>query len=331
VGTIGYMAPEQIRGEPFDGRVDLYSLGCVLFECLTGHAPFERDSQPAMMFAHVNDERPRPSALRPDLGERFDAVTGRAMALEPDDRYATGAELGDAVAAARRGEAPAGVTAPTPRPAAPMTRTAVTDQLHDRSPASAGATPAPAGAVAGTAGRRVRPLMWLAAALAVGVVTAAAYAAAGGFSGGGGSTPAGSPGADATTTQGDTTTAGEDPADQREVRAVLKRYERAYTNHDVGALAALFAPDVTRKGLRAGGCSETSGINHVLDTYSEQFDAGTGAYALTDLSPDAIDISGDTASADSAYTITPGGSGRVSFELRREGPEWLITRIDASC
>src|SRR6266511_3147175 len=127
VGTIGYMAPEQIRGESPDGRADLYSLGCVLFECLTGHPPFERDSQPAMMFAHVSDERPRPSGLRPELGDRFDAVTVRAMALEPQDRYQTGTELADAVLAAGRGEAvgaaptqaatPAGASQAPPRPA----------------------------------------------------------------------------------------------------------------------------------------------------------------------------------------------------------------------
>jgi ketosteroid isomerase-like protein len=322
VGTVGYMAPEQIRGEDFDGRADIYSLGCVLFECLTGHAPFEKQSQPATMFAHVNDERPLPSALRAGVSQEFDRVTSRAMALDPADRYATGAELAEAIAAAGRGEVTSAPQPAAPTVAEPGRPTAATERVAGERPAAA-----PAGH-----GRR-GPLLWLAAGLAVVAVAIGAFAVAGGFDGGGDSGAA-SAGADVGTTATETSTttaSGESPADERAVRSVLKRYEAAYTDHDLGALASLFAPDVTRKGLRAGGCSQTSGIDHVLDTYAEQFDAGTGAYSLSDLSSDAIDVAGDTASAESGYTITPGGSGTVSFELRRDGDGWLISRVDASC
>ena len=67
VGTVNYMAPEQVLGEPIDGRTDIYALGCVLFECLTGAVPFRRDSQESVMWAHVNQTPPRVSELRPDL------------------------------------------------------------------------------------------------------------------------------------------------------------------------------------------------------------------------------------------------------------------------
>ncbi|MEA2672608.1 MAG: hypothetical protein QOG45_2828, partial [Chloroflexota bacterium] len=67
VGTLDYAAPEQIRGEPIDARTDVYSLGCVLYECLAGARPFDRDSELAVLFAHLNDPPPRLTDLRPDL------------------------------------------------------------------------------------------------------------------------------------------------------------------------------------------------------------------------------------------------------------------------
>jgi serine/threonine protein kinase len=67
VGTIDYVAPERIRAEQADGRADLYALGCVLFECLTGEVPFPRDSEAAAIYAHLEDEPPRASERRPGL------------------------------------------------------------------------------------------------------------------------------------------------------------------------------------------------------------------------------------------------------------------------
>jgi serine/threonine protein kinase len=67
VGTTDYVAPEQIRAEPVDGRADVYSLGCVLYECLTGEPPFVRDVEVAVMFAQLNDAPPRPTDARPEL------------------------------------------------------------------------------------------------------------------------------------------------------------------------------------------------------------------------------------------------------------------------
>ncbi len=62
LGTIDYVAPEQIAGEEIDGRADVYSLGCVLYECLVGKPPFQRDSELAVVFAHLETESPAPSA-----------------------------------------------------------------------------------------------------------------------------------------------------------------------------------------------------------------------------------------------------------------------------
>ena len=74
VGTVDYVAPEQIRGAGVDGRADVYALGCVLFECLAGERPFERDSELAVVFAHLNEPPPRLTEPRPDLHAAWDGV-----------------------------------------------------------------------------------------------------------------------------------------------------------------------------------------------------------------------------------------------------------------
>jgi YVTN family beta-propeller protein len=93
MGTIGYIAPEQIRGETVDGRADQYALGCLLFECLTGTLPYQGRSDLAAMFAHL--EEPVPSATKrlASLPPAIDEVLARAMAKEPAERYETCQEL----------------------------------------------------------------------------------------------------------------------------------------------------------------------------------------------------------------------------------------------
>src|SRR5215471_19271939 len=89
VGTPAYLAPEQIEGRPVDGRADVYSLGCVLYECLTGEPVFPRDSRLAVAWAHLEEEPPRASRRRAGLPEKVDAVVARALAKEPEQRFAS--------------------------------------------------------------------------------------------------------------------------------------------------------------------------------------------------------------------------------------------------
>jgi streptogramin lyase/tRNA A-37 threonylcarbamoyl transferase component Bud32 len=93
VGTADYVAPEQIRGEEVKPAADLYSLGCLLFECLTGTAPFGRSSDFAVLFAHLEEAPPAATTRNPVLPEAVDAVLGRALAKEPEERYGTCCEL----------------------------------------------------------------------------------------------------------------------------------------------------------------------------------------------------------------------------------------------
>jgi serine/threonine protein kinase len=93
VGTPAYLAPEQIEGRPVDGRADVYSLGCLLYECLTGESPFAADSRLAVAWAHLEEEPPSASERNPDLPEAIDAVIRKGMAKAPEERYPTCAAL----------------------------------------------------------------------------------------------------------------------------------------------------------------------------------------------------------------------------------------------
>jgi len=100
VGTLDYLAPEQIRGEAVGASADIYALTAVSYHCLTGEAPFPRDSEAARMWAHVSAPPPAVSSTRPDLPEELDEVIARGMAKDPADRYASASEMARAAALA---------------------------------------------------------------------------------------------------------------------------------------------------------------------------------------------------------------------------------------
>src|SRR6478672_3615334 len=95
IGTVDYMAPEQIEGQRVDARTDVYALGCVLFHAVTGQVPFPERESSSKMWAHLNE--PPPGA-----GHELDAVIHRAMAKDPGDRFPSAGDLGRAALAATR-------------------------------------------------------------------------------------------------------------------------------------------------------------------------------------------------------------------------------------
>ncbi|MEU0794368.1 protein kinase [Amycolatopsis sp. NPDC005961] len=117
VGTLDYMAPERFTDAPVDHRIDVYSLACVLHQCLTGSKPFPASTAASLIGAHLHQPPPRPSTLRPGLPAAFDAVIARGMAKNPAERFGGVTELADAARAALGGTSPVPAAAPPTRQA----------------------------------------------------------------------------------------------------------------------------------------------------------------------------------------------------------------------
>jgi streptogramin lyase/predicted Ser/Thr protein kinase len=175
VGTLDYVAPEQIRGERVDARADIYALGCVLYYALTGHIPFEREGDEAKLWAHLSEDPPKPSERVPRLPSEIDDVVARAMAKSPDDRFPSAGDLGRAAIAAAAGERPreherlvaVGAAAPVESPTVTAGRLAATRVQDDGGEAETRVQTDP--------GRRRRAALAgvIAAALAAGVAVGA--------------------------------------------------------------------------------------------------------------------------------------------------------------
>ena len=146
VGTPDYVAPEQIQGHKVDRRADVYSLGCVLFEMLTGHVAYEKDSDMAKLWAHVTDPPPLPRTIRPELIASFDDIVARATAKEPGHRYATAGALAevtrDALAAQQAASRRSAAAAASALPRRPTTTSSHARGV-DRRPRASHAPPPP--------------------------------------------------------------------------------------------------------------------------------------------------------------------------------------------
>ena len=118
VGTSGYLSPEQIRGQQPGPRSDLYALGCIIFEALTGQRPFSGESDLAVSWAHANRPRPVASDHCPALGPRYDAFLAKALAVDPHDRFPSGRAFAEALQSAHAG-APSNATHAAPASHAP--------------------------------------------------------------------------------------------------------------------------------------------------------------------------------------------------------------------
>jgi eukaryotic-like serine/threonine-protein kinase len=110
IGTAQYLSPEQGRGETADVRSDIYSVGCLLYELLVGRPPFTGDSMVSIVLQHISDPPSPPSAANPDISSDIDAITLRALAKDPADRYQTASEMKVDIESVLSGHSPAVTT-----------------------------------------------------------------------------------------------------------------------------------------------------------------------------------------------------------------------------
>jgi serine/threonine protein kinase len=190
VGTLDYVAPEQISGGAVDARVDVYALGCLLFKLLTGEVPYPREGEAARLYAHLNDPPPAPSLYAPEVSMALDDVVVRAMSKQPDDRHPSAGDLGRAAVAALSG---APVTVPEHTVATGAAATAETGRLRPE-PSQPPTQPS-------VEGPRRRPLLIAGALVAILAVVIAAIALAGSGNGGDGTGATGATRKEETTPQ----------------------------------------------------------------------------------------------------------------------------------
>src|SRR5215212_7038192 len=151
VGTLDYIAPEQLQGAQIDARADVYALGCVLYQSLTGNVPYPRDTEPAKIWAHMSE--PPPSVVQVgDVPPQFEDVVRRAMAKDPNDRYLSAGDLGRAaLAAAQSRSLSRAERSVATGDAAPLDATSVGPPPSPETRAQAPAPPLGATAAGGTA------------------------------------------------------------------------------------------------------------------------------------------------------------------------------------
>jgi hypothetical protein len=152
LGTLNYLAPEQIEGRQVDGRSDAYALACAAFELLAGTPPFRRDENMAVMWAQLNAAPPRLTSLRPDLPPAVDRVLARGLAKSPAERFASCVAFSTAL---QQACAPVldGTAGPVPGSAPPRAARPAAPTAADPAPAPAAAPSARPSAPAGQPAR----------------------------------------------------------------------------------------------------------------------------------------------------------------------------------
>jgi hypothetical protein len=317
VGTVDYMSPEHLRGEPCDARSDVYALGCVLFATLTGEAPFRRDTVPATMSAHLHEEPPAASSRAP-VPAAFDTVLARALAKAPEDRYPSAGDLGRAALAAAAGEhvteeertVATGAAAPADAPTAAMVTSALPRTARGPSapPVASGWEPPPHAPALKRhqAWPRRGAVALLAGAAATAVVAAVLIVQAG-------------PDLASSQTSG--------PLTEGDVRSAVEGFSEAVATEDSAALSRVLARDVQR--VFPSDAQKGRGV--VLDTYVGQFRGNDiSGYEVQDLS-----VSGGRAGrASGRYELARAGrdetGGEIVFGVTRERGRPKISLIAAT-
>jgi serine/threonine protein kinase len=297
VGTVDFMSPEHLRGEPCDARSDVYALGCVLFAALTGRPPFRRQTVPATMSAHLHEPAPYPSEHAP-VPAGFDGVIARAMAKRPEDRYPSAGDLGRAALAAAAGEhvtveertVATGAAAPADQPTTAMPTEFIAPE------------PPPPPSLHHSVPRRGPLLLLLVAAVSASV---AAYMLS--------QSEPGGANASIQLSDGD-------------VRDAVDDFSHAIANEDAAGLSRVLARDVKR----VFPADSQAGRGAVLATYRGQFRTNKiSGYEISDL-----DVTGGRSGrAAGTYTFSRDGrddtGGRIVLGVKRERGRAKVALIAA--
>jgi hypothetical protein len=323
IGTVDFMAPEQFSGAEVDARADVYALGCVLYNALTGEVPYPRGTVPATMLAHMHDPPPLPTEVAGGLPQGFDRVISRALAKDAGRRYPSAGDLGRAALAAAEGRhvtetertVARGAAAPNGRE-----RAAARPVTNGRTAATAAAVPL---LHAGTErkppttlplgdrprrrrGRRLATV--LAGLVALGAAGAAVLLLA--LPGDGGNAAL-LPGA---------------PVDDGEVEALARDFAAAYGKEDGAALARL----LTRDAERVVPGARQEGRAAVLTAYRRQFeDSETRSFELRDIVATGGPAGRATARFVATYSGEPDVTGAIVFNVLRDRGTPRIALISA--
>ena len=331
IGTADFMAPEQFAGEEVDARADVYALGCVLYNALTGEVPYPRGTVPATMLAHLHDDPPRPTTIADDVPDGFDRVIARALAKDPEHRYPSAGDLGRAALAAAEGRpvtetertVARGAAAPHERERAAVREAGSERNGHTAATVVAPPTAPPPPRRERTAhqpretlplGDRPRPrrLRRLAGLLAVPLGIAVAGFAAVQIAGAGG--------------DGDPTLRPGAPVSDGEVERVVGDFADAYGREDTGGLGRLLTRDAERvvPGARQVGRSK------VMAAYKSQFSGSdTRSFELEDLAATGGATGRATGRYVAKYGDEPDVTGTITFGVLRDRGTPRIALISA--
>jgi hypothetical protein len=293
VGTLDYIAPEQLQGGPIDARVDVYALGCVLYQTLTGAVPFPRDTEPAKIWAHMQEEPPSVVASHPDVPGQFEQVVRRAMAKKPDDRFPSAGDLGRAaLAAAEARDVATGERSVATGEAAPTEGAPVAPPTYVEAPPPTGApvyAPPPPG-------RRRNLLPFAIAGTAV-IVIGAIVAVIASSGGGGGKKPAPAPTVAATTATTPTTPSAPAAGDEKtkaDIQLALSTTLKAARSRDklvfCGGLSQRYQ-DATFGG--AIECSDAAAKGKIPKQFTSASDASSST-TINGKSATVITVDGTT-------------------------------------
>jgi hypothetical protein len=319
IGTVDFMAPEQFSGANVDARADVYALGCVLYNALSGEVPFPRGTVPATMLAHMHDAPPRPTEVAGGVPDGFDRVIARALAKDPERRYPSAGDLGRAALAAAEGRpvtesertVARGAAAPHERADGPIAngRTALTAVAPPARPRTERKprTTLPLG------DRPRRRLGVRAAALLAGLVALGAAGASVALLAGSGDAVDASrlPGA---------------PVDEGEVEALAEDFAAAYAKEDGAAIGRL----LTRDAERVVPGARQEGRAAVVTAYRRQFeDSETRSFELRELEATGGPAGRATAKFVATYAGEPDVTGAIVFNVLRDRGTPRIALISA--